>query len=212
MSINYYNLLDVGKAATQAEIKKAYRKKAHRLHPDKNGGDKEMEKEFILVQEAYEVLKDPEKRADYDQYGRREPGVKTTREGAIDSLVRLFTHTIDNSRSLETCDIKKAMCRNINANMVNIASQKVEQENKKIQYLKVVGRVKSKSPVYVNSINEKILTIDLTVKSIEGAMEVNEMMLEMLEADFEYLFDEERTTTEAITREPPSRNGFSYSW
>ena len=66
---DYYEILKVSKTATKIEIKKAYRKKAIKYHPDKNPDDKEAEEKFKLAAEAYEVLSDENKKARYDQYG-----------------------------------------------------------------------------------------------------------------------------------------------
>ena len=66
---DYYEVLGVSKTATDAEIKKAYRKLAMKYHPDYNPGDKEAEEKFKEINEANEVLSDPKKRQLYDQYG-----------------------------------------------------------------------------------------------------------------------------------------------
>lgn len=66
---DYYEILEVSKNATDEEIKKAYRKKAIQYHPDKNPDDKAAEDKFKEAAEAYEVLRDPQKRSRYDQFG-----------------------------------------------------------------------------------------------------------------------------------------------
>ncbi|MBS2097065.1 molecular chaperone DnaJ [Carboxylicivirga linearis] len=66
---DYYEILEVSKSASADEIKKAYRKKAIKYHPDKNQGDKAAEEKFKEAAEAYEVLSSPEKRQRYDQFG-----------------------------------------------------------------------------------------------------------------------------------------------
>lgn len=68
--IDYYKLLEIDKSATQADIKKAYRKLARKYHPDLNPNDKEAQQRFQQINEAHEVLRDPEKRKKYDQYGK----------------------------------------------------------------------------------------------------------------------------------------------
>ena len=66
---DYYEILGVNKSADDAAIRKAYRKLAKKYHPDTNQGDKQAEKKFKEVTEAYTVLSDPEKKKMYDQFG-----------------------------------------------------------------------------------------------------------------------------------------------
>ena len=67
--INYYKILGISKTASEADIKKAYRKLARKYHPDLNPNDKVAEKKFKEINEANEVLSNPENRKKYDQYG-----------------------------------------------------------------------------------------------------------------------------------------------
>lgn len=76
---DYYEILGVDRNADAEEIKKAYRKLAMKYHPDRNNGSDEAEARFKELSEAYEVLKDPERRAAYDRYGKE--GVRGARGG-----------------------------------------------------------------------------------------------------------------------------------
>ena len=66
---DYYKVLGVERQASEDQIKRAYRDLAKKYHPDKNPGDKAAEEKFKSINEAYEVLKDPQKRKRYDQLG-----------------------------------------------------------------------------------------------------------------------------------------------
>ncbi len=75
----YYDLLEVSSTASAEEIKKAFRKQAMKYHPDRNPGDKVAEQKFKQINEAYEVLRDEQKRAAYDHYGKA--GVQGASDG-----------------------------------------------------------------------------------------------------------------------------------
>ena len=66
---DFYSVLGVQRSASDDEIKKAYRKLAMQYHPDRNNGSREAEEKFKEITEAYDVLRDPNKRAAYDRYG-----------------------------------------------------------------------------------------------------------------------------------------------
>jgi curved DNA-binding protein len=68
--VDYYKLLGIGKTATSKDIKSAYRKQARKFHPDLNPNDKDAKRKFQQINEANEVLSDPEKRKKYDKYGK----------------------------------------------------------------------------------------------------------------------------------------------
>ena len=91
---NYYDILGVSKSADEKEIRQAFRRGARKYHPDLNSGDKESEEQFKLINEAYEVLSDSEKRKKYDRYGDQwkhaEQLENQARRGAGDPFVRTY--------------------------------------------------------------------------------------------------------------------------
>jgi molecular chaperone DnaJ len=91
---DYYELLGVDRNATQEDIKKAYRRLALKYHPDRNPGDKEAEQKFKEISEAYDVLSDPEKRANYDRFGHEGLRGFATRDfqtASVDDIFEMFS-------------------------------------------------------------------------------------------------------------------------
>lgn len=90
MAADLYEELGVEKSASEAEIKKAYRKLASKLHPDKNPGDKRAESRFKAVNRAYQTLSDPDKRALYDEFGEG-----SMREGFDPNAARAYKRSAE---------------------------------------------------------------------------------------------------------------------
>ena len=89
----YYEVLEVSREASEDEIKRAYRKLAMQYHPDRNPDDPEAEQRFKKAAEAYDVLRDPERRARYDRFGHT--GVQQGGMGGFDSAEDIFVHFSD---------------------------------------------------------------------------------------------------------------------
>ncbi|MHA2609659.1 MAG: molecular chaperone DnaJ [bacterium JZ-2024 1] len=98
MEEDYYKILGVDRNATEKEIKRAYRRLARQYHPDLNPGNKEAEEKFRQINEAYEVLSDPEKRKKYDLYGKaafQRSAPSTSRTSPFTTFDDFFSMTFD---------------------------------------------------------------------------------------------------------------------
>ena len=90
---DYYEILGVERSAPDEEVKKSYRKLAMQFHPDRNPGDKKAEEKFKEAAEAYEVIRDPEKRKIYDRYGHE--GINGTGFRGFSGFDDIFTNFSD---------------------------------------------------------------------------------------------------------------------
>ncbi len=102
---DYYGALGVGRDASEKELRKAYRHLARKFHPDVNPGDKAAEDRFKGIQEAYQILSDPEKRKVYDRFGFYKDGIKDQPQGGFGGFEGFDSGGVGSDRSGSFRDI-----------------------------------------------------------------------------------------------------------
>jgi len=107
-SEDYYGILGVGRTASPAELKLAYRKLARKYHPDLNPGDKSAERYFAMAAEAYDVLTDPKKRRIYDRTGHAKAEPVISPGDSLRGWAAVFTEDYDRRKAQEAKERKKA--------------------------------------------------------------------------------------------------------
>jgi curved DNA-binding protein CbpA len=187
----FYETLGVAVDATKAEIKKAFKRKASKHHPDRDGGDKD---KFQKIQTAYAVLCDDRKRQKYDTDGE-EGGehVLTPRESAYQNLSMLFTGIVsENMDCIETIDIIKTIEANIKKNRKAPESIIKKMDKRLIKIKKAISKLKRKvKKPGTPDLFEHILGMQQqdAERNISNAREQLEMMDIMVELTNEYEYD-----------------------
>lgn len=197
MTEDLYAVLGVARQATEAEIKTAFRKLAMKLHPDHNPGDEAAEKRFAVVQFAYEVLTDPERRAEYDRTGAADP------RGADNGNVMLMTRvTSVLDLAIQRTDEMQVPITSIDMievmrNVIKAADKERDKaaaacQKAMLKYKAILGRFKKRKNKGTN-ILEGILRARLAegeqhLVNIERSGEIDKEVLKFLE-DYGFNFD-----------------------
>lgn len=180
-----YTVLGVAIDATQDEIKRAYRSMAQRIHPDK-GGDKE---HFQAIQEAYEVLSDPERRARYDQDGTYRRENRPSEQDKINSvaqngLMQVLSNIIDGTQYVEYSDIFAALVEEAKKLCAQIEGERDGLRQRLEKHEKAMGRIKAKDGhenVAALLMQTVIGTIKDEIAKAEFAVKVGNRMLEIID-------------------------------
>lgn len=184
--MSLYETLGVSKNASPSEIKSAYRKLAHKNHPDKGGS---VEK-FQVIQHAYDILSDPEKRKRYDETGA-ETGQQTPQSLAIQQLASLFMQIVE-SCNPERTDILKRAKDSILAGEEKRKGHVQELAKKQRKYEGTLKRLKSKKKDHdflAVTLRAAIQNTKAALEEAESMKKVGEEMLKLLK-EYKYQFEE----------------------
>jgi len=195
MTYEHYSNLGVDQNASDEDIKKAYKRKASKHHPDR-GGDSET---FQEIGRSYMVLSDPQRRESYDASGGqddRKTGVDTVLAEAYAALGQQFNSVLEASlQSVETIDLVATILANVQKNRQAFRQQIAQQNQIKERMQEAQRRLSNNSeneefvPVFENVISANLHRIDLAIKQMEHNIEVNLAMVEILN-DYQYRKDE----------------------
>jgi curved DNA-binding protein CbpA len=189
---NHYKTLRVKKKATQKEIKVSYRDLAREFHPDKNQGDKESEEEFKKISNAYEVLSDPVRRAEYDRTGSDTTDLELHRkaEGLLQQIFQLVVSQ-KSLAMIQKTDMIKAVSDQLDLGMSELQKNIDTSRKSRNMIGKILKRVKHKNkmnPVSV-MLRHEIEKHSETIAKSKLEMKVGKLAIKMWK---EYGFDYEQ--------------------
>ena len=189
-----YRILGVAKDATKEQIKKGFRKKASKAHPDKGGS----EEEFNMIRTAYMVLIDDEARSRYDKtgsYGANPHGEPTAFQLALQELAGLFQHTLlQNLDNIEHVDIMNTMKVNIRTAKAEQTKHITKQRSRLKKFEKARKRLKRKKELDVdvldNVIGTQIQGVTRNIEDCERKNESFDLMIEIIDDSYIYDFEQ----------------------
>jgi len=193
--MNLYKILGVAKDATKQEIRKVYKLKANKMHPDKENGDEES---FKQLKHAYEVLFDDERRKRYDTTGS-DSKVPDINQEARSQLIAIFTFMVENEKK---GDIIKLSKDHIESQTLLAENQKELEEKKLKVFEKKIGRVTSKGEMnlFEDVINQQISNCKAKIVQAEHFLSVSKLIIKLLN-DYEDNKPEKVITDDIFTNQ-----------
>lgn len=191
MNVNPYQTLGVAASATQQEIKSAFRRAAKEHHPDR-GGDANI---FDAVTEAYNLLKDPERRAQYDETGQTQTNTRSKGVEALKVLSNVFMRVVEEMPAERVCkDDVAEMMKDIFPSMIQQIKEKQRcLESDKAKWETIRGRLAKKGAdfpdVLANVIDGEIRAIESSLREASWQLDVH-IRAEELAKDYVYRVDE----------------------
>lgn len=185
--MNPYQELEVPKDADKATIKRAYRRKASKHHPDREGGDTS---KFQLVKRAYEVLSDPALRHQYDHTGEIPDG-DTRRQQALQGLADLVLHLIERVADVDTFDLGSAIKSAIRDGIANRQRERKQVVAKMNKFQKALARLAKKTDepdAIAHVLTVKIQQLEDGIKVADADTALGAEMLKLWD-EYEFKFD-----------------------
>lgn len=185
-----YEILEVDKKASQEQIKRAYRKKASKAHPDINGGSSES---FLPVKWAYDILSDEEMKRQFDETGFVKE--KSLKNLALEQVLTLLAQVIQAVPELESADLMKMMRQHISNDARNASDNRLKHLKESERVMKSALRFVHKNggentlKMVLEQRSEALKTVAL---KLDEQIKLFNDMLTILD-DFEYRFEKEKT-------------------
>ena len=184
---NMYDDLGVHKDADQETIKKAYRQKAKKTHPD-NGGKSD---EFRTIAKAYNILSDDEKRKRYDN-GENPDNINqnTHEQQVMGAVFNLFNIVVDRNIDLDHNDLFDIIRQNLRSNQQNFKNEKDEHQKNIDRYNNILKRIKKKdeSVFFIHMLDDKIRGCKGAISQLDESINVCKDALKLIE-ECEYEID-----------------------
>lgn len=180
--MSLYDILGVNEDAEPNEIKKAYRRKASKAHPDRHGGNPDKKTEFQEIQRAYTILSCSESRARYDATGEDEIPLDDTEARASTIIMAVFQKLLQENELAER-DYPKLIANHLTNELLNVGKSKKEMKRvlEKIQRLMPTIETDAEDNLLANMLKAETKKIEMSMAEADNQISIIERALSMLE-------------------------------